>query len=50
MKAKTPKLGAERRGERKIYGRARKRALARLREGTHLGWTVPRSRDEIHER
>ena len=36
--------------ERKTYERARKRALARLREGLDLQWAPPRSRDEIHER
>ncbi|MGO9087649.1 MAG: hypothetical protein ACLQBK_20730 [Candidatus Sulfotelmatobacter sp.] len=36
--------------ERKTYIRARKRALARLREGRDLQWTRPRSRDELHER
>jgi hypothetical protein len=36
--------------ERKAYDRARKRALARLREGMNLRWTPPRSRDELHER
>jgi hypothetical protein len=36
--------------ERKTYHRARKRALARLREGMDLGWTPARSRDELHER
>lgn len=36
--------------ERKTYDRARKRALARLREGLDLNWTPPRSRDELHER
>jgi hypothetical protein len=36
--------------ERKTYDRARKRALARLREGLDLRWTPPRSRDELHER
>jgi hypothetical protein len=35
--------------ERKTYERARKRALARLREGLDLRWTPPRSRDELHE-
>jgi len=35
---------------RKAYGRAKKRALARLREGFDLQWTPPRSRDELHER
>ena len=37
-------------GERKGYARARRRALARLREGLDLRWTPPRSRDELHER
>jgi hypothetical protein len=36
--------------ERKTYDRARKRALARLREGWDLNWTRPLSRDELHER
>lgn len=36
--------------ERKGYERARKRALARLKEGFILHWTPPRSRDELHER
>lgn len=36
--------------ERKTYNRARKRALARLREGLDLQWTPPHSRDELHER
>ena len=36
--------------ERKGYDRARKRAVARLRAGLDLGWTRPRSRDELHER
>ena len=36
--------------ERKTYNRAKKRALARLREGLDLCWTPPRSRDELHER
>jgi hypothetical protein len=36
--------------ERKAYDRARRRALARLREGLDLGWTPPGSRDELHER
>ena len=35
---------------RKTYDRARKHALARLREGLDLQWTPPRSRDELHER
>jgi hypothetical protein len=36
--------------ERKGYIRARRRALARLREGFDLRWSPPRSRDELHER
>jgi predicted transcriptional regulator len=36
--------------DRRTYHRARKRALARLREGMDLRWSPPRSRDEIHER
>lgn len=36
--------------ERKTYERARKRALARLREGLDLRWTPSRSRDELHQR
>jgi len=36
--------------ERKNYERARKRALARLREGLDLQWTPPQSRDQLHER
>lgn len=36
--------------EHKSYGRAKKRALARLREGLDLHWRRPRSRDELHER
>jgi len=36
--------------ERKGYERARRRALARLRDGLDLGWTPPASRDEVHER
>jgi len=36
--------------DRQRYQRARKRALARLREGMDLRWTPPGSRDEIHER
>jgi hypothetical protein len=36
--------------ERKGYERARRRALARLREGFDLGWTPPHSRGELHER
>jgi hypothetical protein len=36
--------------ERKTYQRARKRALARLREGMDLRWTPPATRDELHDR
>ena len=36
--------------ERKAFERARRRALARLREGLDVRWTPPRSRDELHER
>ena len=36
--------------DRKAFDRARRRALARLREGLDLRWTPPRSRDELHER
>jgi len=36
--------------ERKAYDGARRRALARLKEGFDLRWTPPRSRDELHER
>jgi hypothetical protein len=36
--------------QRKGFDRARKRALARVHEGLDLGWTRPRSRDELHER
>jgi hypothetical protein len=36
--------------ERKAFDRARRRALARLREGLDLQWAPPKSRDELHER
>jgi hypothetical protein len=36
--------------QRKGYDRSRRRAVARLRKGFDLGWTPPRSRDELHER
>ena len=36
--------------ERMGFARARARALARLRKGSHLGFKPPLSRDEIHER
>jgi hypothetical protein len=35
--------------ERDAFGRARRRALARLGKGFDLAWTSPRSRDESHE-
>lgn len=37
-------------GSQKRYSKARTRALQRLRKGFDLGWTPPRSRDELHER
>ncbi len=36
--------------ERRAYEQARRRALARLREGLDLRGTPPASRDEIHAR
>jgi hypothetical protein len=36
--------------ERNPYESARKRALARLREGLDLRWTPERARDQLHER
>jgi hypothetical protein len=36
--------------ERKAFDKARRRALARLRDGFDLRWTPPKSRDEVHER
>ena len=36
--------------QRKGYERSRRRAIARLRKGFHLGWTPPLSRDEFRER
>jgi hypothetical protein len=36
--------------ERKAFDKARRRALARLRDGFDLRWTPPKSRDELHER
>jgi hypothetical protein len=32
------------------YERARKRALALMKEGWNLGWKKPKSRDELYER
>jgi hypothetical protein len=43
-------LESDQRSRRKAYRHARKRALARLREGMDLRWTPPRSRDELHQR
>ncbi|MGC9994129.1 MAG: hypothetical protein ABSE79_02325 [Terriglobia bacterium] len=36
--------------ERKGFEKARRSALARLREGLDLRWSPPTSRDELHER
>jgi hypothetical protein len=36
--------------KRRDYDRARRRAIARLREGMNLHWTPPTSRDELYER
>ena len=36
--------------ERKAFEKARRSALARLREGLDLRWSPPTSRDELHER
>lgn len=36
--------------ERKAFDKARRRALARLREGLDLQWTPSKSRHELHER
>lgn len=36
--------------ERKAFDKARRRALARLRDGLDLQCTPPKSRDELHER
>ena len=36
--------------ERKAFDKARRRALARLRDGLNLQWTPPESRDPLHER
>lgn len=36
--------------ERRGYRQARERALTRLRQGYDLGWTPPKSRDELYER
>ena len=36
--------------ERKAFDKARRRALARLREGMDLQWTPSKARDELHER
>jgi hypothetical protein len=36
--------------ERRTFDKARRRALARLREGLDLHWKPPKSREELHER
>ncbi|MGH9796148.1 MAG: hypothetical protein ACRD5G_15375 [Candidatus Acidiferrales bacterium] len=36
--------------EQKAFERARRRALARLHRRLELGWTPPKSRDELHQR
>lgn len=36
--------------ERKAFEKARRRALARLREGLDLRWTPPKSREALHDR
>lgn len=36
--------------ERKAFDKARRRAVARLREGLDIQWTPPKSRAELHER
>jgi hypothetical protein len=36
--------------ERRGFQRSRERAKARLSTGFNLGWTKPKSRDEIYER
>ena len=43
MKAANPKHGAD-------YERAKKRAIARLKQGFNLGFIKPKSRDELHDR
>ena len=35
---------------RRLYERARRSALARLKTGYDLHWTPPQSRDELYER
>ena len=35
--------------ERKNNDSSRRRALARLRDGMKLGWTPPRSREDLYE-
>jgi len=34
--------------EKKGYEEARKRAVARMRNAKNLGWTPPKSRDELY--
>jgi len=35
--------------EHKAFDRARRRALARLKEGLDLQWTPPKARNELYE-
>jgi hypothetical protein len=46
LASKLEKIGRARQG----YERARKRALARLREGFDLNWAPASSRSKLHER
>jgi predicted transcriptional regulator len=32
------------------YERAKRRSIARMKQGWALGWVKPKSRDELHER
>jgi hypothetical protein len=36
--------------EKKGYEQARRRAIAQMRKGMNLGFTPPKSRDELYER
>jgi hypothetical protein len=36
--------------EKKGYEEARRRAINRMRNARNLGWTPPKSRDELYER
>jgi uncharacterized membrane protein len=44
------RLGWKTMSERLQYGRIRKRAVGRLRDGLEIPWQRPDSRDEVHER